>query len=102
MTAPHINDEALREQGDEAEQKQFNANDTSTANQRQIILAALRTGPKTTVELRHIFGIMSPAPRIFELRRDHRIDTVFIKAETPDKIKHVAVALYALQPKVTP
>ncbi len=99
MSAGPRDDDAMRARhGDDADQSKLNKSDTSTENQRAIILQALRTGPKTTVELRHQFGIMSPAPRIFELRREHQIDTVFIKAETPDQIKHVAVAKYVLQP----
>lgn len=98
MNAPARNDEARLQPGVEADQKQLNPNDTTAENQRAIILEALRTGPKTTVELRHEYGIMSPAPRIFELRREHQIETVFIKAETPDSIKHVCVAKYVLQP----
>ena len=96
MSARPENDFACGKAGEEAEREKLNPNNTTAENQRAIILAALRTGPKTTVELRHIFGIMAPAPRIFELRRDYQIHTVFIKAETPDRIKHVCVARYAL------
>lgn len=99
MSAPR-NDEALREQGDEAEQKQFNPNDTSTANQRQIILAALRAGPKDTVTLRGEYGVLMPAPRIHELknRYGHRIDRVNIMRYTEDGVRHSRVALYILRP----
>lgn len=75
-----------------------NFNDTSAANQRGIILAALRTCPQTTVELRHGHGIMQPAPRIFELRgQGHDIVTVRTVTYTPDGIKHHAVAKYVLR-----
>ena len=96
MNARHENDFACGKAGEEVKRVKLNPNDTTLENQRAIILAALRDGPKTTVELRHQFGIMSPAPRIFELRRDYQIDTIFIKAETPDLIKHVCVAKYVL------
>ena len=99
MNARPENDDAHGKVGDEAKRdSRLSPHNTTAENQRAIILQALRTGPKTTVELRHQFGIMSPAPRIFELRREHQIDTVFIKAETPDQIKHVCVAKYVLQP----
>ena len=99
MNAPTTNQKAPGEGGFEAEQDSKRSSHNTTAeNQRAIILEALRTGPKTTVELRHQFGIMSPAPRIFELRREHQIDTVFVRAETPDSINHVCVAKYTLQP----
>ncbi len=98
MNARPENDEAHGEVGNEAEQdSKLSPHNTTAENQRAIILQALRTGPKTTVELRHQFGIMSPAPRIFELRRAHQIDTVFVRAETPDSINHVCVAKYVLQ-----
>ena len=75
----------------------FNFNDTSIQNQRNIVLIALRESPKTTIDLRHDYGIMQPAPRIKELREQgHRIDTVRIVSYTPDGIKHSAVAKYVL------
>ena len=96
MNARPENDFACGKAGEEAEHKTLNPDNTTAENQREIILAALRTGPKTTIELRHQFGIMAPAPRIFELRREHQINTVFIQAVTPDRIKHVCVAKYVL------
>ena len=80
-----------------ASSKSLNPNDTSTNNQQAIALTALRDSPKTTIELRHDYGIMQPAPRIKELREQgHRIDTVRIVSYTPDGIKHSAVAKYVL------
>ncbi|WP_162085241.1 helix-turn-helix domain-containing protein [Sulfuriferula nivalis] len=97
---PRRNDEARRQPGDEGKKSKLNPNDTSTENQRAIILAALQIAPRTTVELRHDFGIMQPAPRIHELinRFNYRIDSVRLTAVTPDGIKHPRVALYVLQP----
>ena len=37
--------------------------------QRVTIFRALREGPLTTIDARELFGISSPAARIFELRR---------------------------------
>ena len=81
-----------------ASSKSLNPNDTSTNNQQAIALTALKDSPKTTIELRHDYGIMQPAPRIKELREQgHRIDTVRIVSYTPDGIKHSAVAKYVLR-----
>jgi len=78
--------------------KILNPNDTSTSNQRAITLSAISSAPKSTIELRHKFGIMHPAARIQELREmGHEIDTVRITEMTPDGIKHKAVAKYVLR-----
>ena len=75
--------------------KTLNPNNTSGSNQRAITLIAIQDSPKTTVELRHEFGIMHPAARIQELRDlGYQIDTVRITSITPDGIKHNAVAKY--------
>ena len=77
--------------------KTLKAKNTSSNNQRAIILEALKQSPKTTVQLRHELGIMQPAPRVKELREQgHRINTVRIVSYTPDGIKHSAVAKYVL------
>ena len=44
--------------------KPLNANNTSTNNQHQIILSALREQPQSTIALRHVYCIMMPAARI--------------------------------------
>lgn len=78
--------------------KSLNTNDTSTNNQHQIILSALRKQPQSTISLRHVYGIMMPAARIKELRdMNYRIDTVRVAEYTPDNIKHHAVAKYVLR-----
>jgi hypothetical protein len=70
---------------------------TSTTSQRQIALDALKLGPQSTIDLRHTYGIMQPAPRIKELRDiGYQIETVFVEEETPDSIKHNKVARYIL------
>lgn len=99
MNARARNDEAHGKVGDEAEQKALSPHNTSLSNQRAIILAALRIAPRTTVELRHDFGVMMPAARIYELinRFNYHIDSVRINATTPDGVLHPRVALYVLQ-----
>lgn len=75
--------------------EKLNPNNTSASNQRAITLLAIQDYPKTTVELRHDFGIMHPAARIQELRDfGHKIDTVRVTSMTPDGVKHKAVAKY--------
>ncbi len=78
--------------------KTLNLNDTSATNQRAITLLAITDAPKSTIELRHEFGIMHPAARIQELRdMGNEIDTIRITEMTPDGIKHKAVAKYVLK-----
>lgn len=103
MNASTRNDEAHGKVGDEAEQdSKLNRNDTSTENQRQIILEALRTGSKDTVTLRGEYGVLMPAPRIHELRHKfgYNIDRVNVTRVTDDGVKHRRVALYVLHPSV--
>ena len=77
--------------------KPLNAHNTSKNNQHKICLLALADSPKSTIDLRHVYGIMQPAPRIKELRdMGYKIDTVRIDGYTPDNIKHHAVAKYVL------
>lgn len=88
----------------EAAQKSVNAtNNTSASWGRASIIQALRIGPKTTVELREQWGVMSPAPRILELREiGHIIVTVPVSAFTADGVKHKGVARYTLLHEVRP
>lgn len=79
-----------------------NSNQTFKDNrahvQRATLIQALRTGAKTTPELRESWGIMSPAPRVFELRLlGYEIETLFIAAFTADGVKHHGVAKYLLR-----
>ena len=77
--------------------KTLNRHDTSASNAREIIIQALLTGPKTTIELREQWGIMAPAPRILELKRLGRnIVSIPVSAFTADGIKHYGVARYVL------
>lgn len=80
-----------------AQNKTLNPNNTSASNVRAIIIQALRTGPKTTIELREHWGVMAPAPRILELKlRDYFIATVPVSAHTADGVMHRGVARYVL------
>lgn len=80
-----------------AQNKTLNCHDTSASNAREIIIQALLTGPKTTIELREQWGVMAPAPRILELKRLGWIIVTFpVSAFTADGIKHHGVARYVL------
>ena len=84
-----------------ASSKTLHPHNTSVSNQRAIILEALTESPKTTVELRHNYGIMQPAPRVLELKqRGHNITSLRVNCYTPDGIKHHSVAKYVLVSKV--
>ena len=72
-------------------------NDNSASTQRARFIQALRTGPKTTIELRRDWGIMQPAPRVFELKaRSYIIVTTPVCADTDDGNSHRGVARYVL------
>ena len=72
--------------------------DNSSSVQRTTLIHALRTGAKTTPELRESWGILSPAPRVFELRMlGYEIETLFISAFTAGGEKHHGVAKYVLR-----
>jgi hypothetical protein len=73
------------------------SNDTSASSQRARVIYALRTGAKTTLELRADHGVLMPAPRIFELKaRGWGIDKTTVKAYTPDGVLHTGIARYYL------
>lgn len=82
----------------EAAQKvTLNCNNTSAARQRATVIQALRIMGTTTVEFREIWGLMSPAPRVMELRMmGYDIRTTFVSAHTIDGVKHYGVARYVL------
>ena len=73
------------------------SNDNSASTQRARFIQALRTGPKTTIELRRDWGIMQPAPRVFELKaHGYIIVTTPVSANTDDGVLHRGVARYVL------
>jgi hypothetical protein len=72
--------------------------DTSASTQRMQILALLKRYPSiNTLEFREAHGILSPAPRIFELRlMGYEILTHLEDIRTPDGRLHKRVARYYL------
>lgn len=57
-------------------QNQFDPSDTAKYRQRATLYTDLRKGPVSTIYARETLGIMSPAARIMELRRQgHKIVT---------------------------
>lgn len=57
-------------------QNQFDPSDTAKYRQRATLYTDLRKGPVSTIYARETLGIMSPAARIMELRRQgHAIVT---------------------------
>lgn len=79
--------------------KHFDPHDTSAPNQHAIILAALQTGPKTSIQLREEYGVMAPSARIVELRRKgHGIDNKKVVAQTNNGVWHKRIAKYFLVP----
>jgi len=78
------------------EHAQSKASNNSTAAQRARALEHLRTGPKSTIQLRRDADILSPAARVMELkRRGYEIVTHWVQHET-DSGKLHRVALYVL------
>ncbi len=61
------------------------------------VIAALRTGPKSTVELRRDFDVMMPAARVHQLRgKGHEIITLRTTETTECGKSHQRVAKYVL------
>lgn len=74
--------------------------DNSAEGQRARLLEALKSGPLTTIEIRHELDIMMPAARIFELRHGggHNIEKIWVDRPTAAGNMH-RVALYVLKPQ---
>jgi hypothetical protein len=71
--------------------------ESSTLRDRNHILTLLRERPIHTIEFREQHCLISPAPRIKELRqRDYNIRTDLIRAMSQDGRVHRNVALYTL------
>ncbi|HCN70869.1 MAG TPA: hypothetical protein DIS96_03810 [Pusillimonas sp.] len=93
---------ALREQGVKAakqkrQSKQYTAKSTSSEAQRQRIIEALRTGPKTSYQLRRL-GCYQHSTRIFELRRQgYDIETERVVLYDRDGFMHPRCARYHLR-----
>ena len=62
---------------------------TSTESQRFLLLDHLKKGPLTTIQARDELGVMSPAPRVMELRRQgHNIITLWTETVDRTGTKH--------------
>ena len=69
---------------------------TSAAAQRARVLDAMRSGPKSTIQLRRDWDVLSPAARVLELRRrDFDILTHWVHEATDCGTLH-RVAQYVL------
>jgi len=70
---------------------------TSTEAQLRKLLALLRQGPKTTVDLRQ-HAIMMPAARVFQLRHEqnYTINTELVALYDPEGVWHRKCARYHL------
>lgn len=77
----------------------------SAASEVQIakVLTLLRQGPKSTIELRR-HGVLMPAARVFELKRDHDciINTELVSLYDDEGIRHRKCALYHLLQQAAP
>jgi hypothetical protein len=76
--------------------KQLNNTHNSAASQRQILLAALRKAPMSTLEIRRKLDILGVAPRILELRRAGYKILTHWRDEPTDCGKLHTVAFYVL------
>jgi hypothetical protein len=76
----------------------LDSKNTSSSTQRMQILALLKRYPSiNTLEFRDVHGILSPAPRVFELRlMGYEILTHLEDIRTPDGRLHKRVARYYL------
>ena len=73
-----------------------NPGDNSAAAQRARVLDAMRSGPKSTIQLRRDWDVLAPAARVLELkRRGFEILTQWVHDPT-DCGKLHRVALYVL------
>lgn len=82
-----------------APEKYSTPNDTRTDTEAQLarVLAALRQGPKTTVQLVREYDILDPRARIHQLRRrGYGVDTVMVPVETLPGVRH-RVGKYVLR-----
>lgn len=70
---------------------------TTTAVQLRKLLALLRNGPKTTMDLRK-HGIMMPAARVFQLKNElnYTISTELLELYDTEGIRHRKCARYHL------
>lgn len=77
-------------------QNQFDPSDTAKYRQRATLYTDLRKGPVSTIHAREVLGIMSPAARIMELRRQgHKIVTRAARVVDAAGVSHRS-AIYEL------
>lgn len=79
--------------------KQTQKNDNSLPAQRQRLLTYLKQKPITTLEARNELNILSPAPRVHELRHRYgfNIETALIESFSEEGYRH-KIAKYTLLP----
>lgn len=66
-------------------------------SQHDVILEALRTGPKSTLEFRYNYGVLEAPARVCELRHaGFVIHKETIEQEGPTGHKHKGIARYTL------
>ncbi len=95
MIAPTTNDKARGQAGRGVKPETTEAHPNAASAQRQRLLQALRQGPITTIAARRDLDVISPAPRILELRRQgHNILTFW--AWEDSGVRPHRVARYAL------
>lgn len=76
--------------------RQYSSKSTATEAQRARILDALRTGPKTSYDLRRL-GVYQQSTRIFELRKmGFEIETELVSLYDRDGFLHRNCARYHL------
>lgn len=69
----------------------------STLKDRKKIVSLLREKPTHTIQFRENHSLISPAPRIKELRdKGYDIETLKIRAQSMDGCWHNNIALYTL------
>lgn len=85
-----------------ADVKAIRSRSTETEAQEQRILAALRTGPKTTDDLRRL-GIYQVSARIWSLRQQgNEIETALFDGYSADGYSHARMARYTLKAEPLP
>ena len=90
------NEAASNELHSESTAASIKLSDNSAAAQRARVLDAMRSGPKSTIQLRRDWDVLAPAARVLELkRRGFEILTQWIH-EATDCGKLHRVALYVL------
>jgi hypothetical protein len=103
MTNPHDNKKSPSRGGNRKKgstSDKVRTTHTNSTIQRQVILDALKQRHElgiTTLEARQQLGVMSPAPRILELKaKGHHIVTIPTDIVTDDGVMHQGVARYVL------